>query len=93
MTEEQEQVWDSLKHGIPASCRTRIHFIADGTATKFHSAWFNGTRLFRVTVDDVAQSQYRDFRLVGSEIVFKHPPAAYLQVMVEVYNGISKRLF
>ena len=79
---EQEEIWDRLKYGVLN--RSTVVFHGNGTATKFNSGWISGSKIVRITVDDVAQSLFRDYRIIWNDIVFKKPPAPGHMIRVEV---------
>jgi len=83
MDKEQEEVWDRLKHGVNDT--TLLSFHGNGIATRFNSAWFGKVKFVKVMVNDIAQSQYRDFCLDYNDIVFYKPPALGHLVSIEVY--------
>lgn len=84
MNEEQEMVWDRLKYGIDPI--TAVMFYGDGCTTHFTSIWLGGFRLCRILVDDVAQSNFRDFRIQGNVIAFKKPPSSGQKIVVEIFD-------
>ena len=85
MNKEQEEVWKRLKRGIQI---TEVTFTGNGIAHKFNSAWLSVVepQKVRVTVDDVAQSEFRDFSINYNDIIFYEPPAATHKIIVEVYR-------
>ena len=85
MNEEQEQVWERLKRG---PSRTVVTFLGNGIAHKFNSAWLFDVseNKVRITVDDVAQSMYRDFSINYNDIIFYTPPADGHIINVEIVN-------
>ena len=85
MNEEQEQVWDRLKYGMPGVITTVVIFHGNGTATKFNSGWISGSRFSKITVDDVAQSPYRDYEIHVNDLIFEKPPAHGAKIAVEIY--------
>lgn len=86
MNSNQEQVWGRLKYGLPTVLTTVIQFTGNGIATKFNSSWLSGTALSCITIDDVVQDNFMDFRIVGTTIIFKKPPTDNAQIKVEVYT-------
>ena len=86
MNSNQEQVWDRLKYGLPTVLTTVIQFTGNGIATKFNSGWISGTPINCITIDDVVQDNFMDFRIAGNTIIFKKPPLDNAQIKVEVYT-------
>jgi len=79
----KELVWDRLKNGIlPPLNAVRFH--GNGIATNFNSAWI-ADGVYKVTVNDVAQSVYRDFQIENNDVIFRQPPPEYAKIRVEVY--------
>ena len=83
MNAEQEQVWERLNQ-VNQSV-TVVTFVGNGVATKFNSGWLSNCRIARITVDDVARSEFRDFRIEHNDVIFYKPPTAGHKVKVEVY--------
>lgn len=85
MTNEQEEIWERLKRGLRV---TVVTFIGNGVAHKFNSAWLFdvSSSQIRVTVDDVARSEFGDFSINYNDIIFYEPPADGHVINVEVYE-------
>jgi len=84
---DQDLVWNRLKHGMPFPGST-VQFHGNGIATKFNSAWLHSKErhFFRVLVNDVAQSNYRDFQVENHDLIFRNPPADGANIQIEVYT-------
>jgi len=79
---DKELVWDRLKHGITFG--SSVNFTGNGIATHFNSAWL-ADGVYKVTVNDVAQSIFRDFQIDNNDIIFRRPPEEYAKICVEVF--------
>ena len=86
MNNDQEEVWDRLKYGVPTLMSSTIVFKGNGIAHKFNSAWLSGTTLICITVDDVPQDRSRDYRISFHDIIFAVPPATGAIIKAEVYS-------
>ena len=86
MNKEQEQVWDRLRYGLhKGKGSLTVTFIGDGVARTFTSSWSNGMIVHHVTVDDVAQSSYRDFEAQGNRVEFRRAPPDGAEIRVEAF--------
>lgn len=83
LSKEEQATWDTLS--TPTVNSTTVTFKGNGIATKFNSGWVSGSKVLRITVNDVAQSNFIDFRIQANDIVFKYPPAKDDIIHVEVY--------
>ena len=85
MNDDQEEVWERLKRGLRI---TVVTFVGNGIAHKFNSGWLSEVNLnkVRITVDDVARSEFRDFSINYNDIIFYEPPAAGHKIVVEIFD-------
>ena len=86
MNKEQENVWDRLKYGLPEFNMVAVIFHGNGVATKFNSGWLSNCRTVKVTVDDVAKSEYRDFKVSWNDVIFNEPPPNGHKIIIEAYT-------
>ena len=90
MTEEQEEVWDRLKYGVPTEyLQSVVHYVGNGIDVNFHSNWqpvANDQVMMRVLVNGIAQSIFKDFDMHMGVVVFKVAPANRELIRIEIYG-------